>query len=259
LAAGLTLLGGCVSAEKFNRAVAANDRAQAELKNTHQKLQAALEDNQQLLNELALRNKQLSDKDRIRANLERANADWEKKFKQLKDLYNSAEPISVPVATLPPQLDKALQDLAQRHGDLVEYDRVRGMVKFKSDLLFARGSDDVSAEAKTALGKFAAVVKGAEAAQFHIYIVGHTDDMRIGPETARRHPNNWYLSVHRAISVKDALSGAGVQGKRMGVMGFGEYHPVAPNAPGKRGNPLNRRVEIWILSPDRFLTVSTSG
>ena len=117
----------------------------------------------------------------------------------------------------------------------------------------------MSAEAKSALGKFAEVVKGAEATRFHIYIVGHTDDMRIGSATARRHPDNWYLSVHRAISVKGVLVPAGVQDKRIGVIGFGEYHPVAPNAPGKKGNPLNRRVEIWIVSPERFLTASTSG
>jgi flagellar motor protein MotB len=35
--------------------------------------------------------------------------------------------------------------------------------------------------------------------------------------------------------------------KRMSVRGFSEYRPVAPNAPGKKGNPQNRRVEIYIV------------
>jgi flagellar motor protein MotB len=39
-------------------------------------------------------------------------------------------------------------------------------------------------------------------------------------------------------------------------MGFGEYHPVAPNKPGKKGNQANRRVEIWIVPPGSFLTTA---
>jgi chemotaxis protein MotB len=49
---------------------------------------------------------------------------------------------------------------------------------------------------------------------------------------------------------------AGLDPERIGAMGFGEYHPVEPNKPNKKGNPKNRRVEIWIIPPDRFLTVS---
>ena len=62
--------------------------------------------------------------------------------------------------------------------------------------------------------------------------------------------------MHRAIAVQGVLSKAGLTPARIGAMGFGEYHPVAPNAPGKKGNRLNRRVEIWIVPPDRFLTES---
>ncbi|NQU76594.1 MAG: OmpA family protein, partial [Planctomycetes bacterium] len=86
-----------------------------------------------------------------------------------------------------------------------------------------------------------------------------TDDIPISTATARRHPTNWYLSVHRAVSVVGALSTAGVPAKRMGAMGFGEFHPIAPNAPGHKGNPQNRRVEIWIVSPERLLTTAATS
>jgi len=35
--------------------------------------------------------------------------------------------------------------------------------------------------------------------------------------------------------------------KRMSARGFGEYRPIADNKPNKKGNPLNRRVEIYIV------------
>jgi len=31
------------------------------------------------------------------------------------------------------------------------------------------------------------------------------------------------------------------------VRGFGEFRPIVPNRAGKKGNPLNRRVEIYII------------
>jgi len=36
--------------------------------------------------------------------------------------------------------------------------------------------------------------------------------------------------------------------ERTSVRGFGEYRPIVPNKPNKRGNPQNRRVEIYIVT-----------
>ena len=38
--------------------------------------------------------------------------------------------------------------------------------------------------------------------------------------------------------------------QRLSVMGFGQWRPVEPNQPGQRGNPANRRVEIYIVPKD---------
>ena len=108
---------------------------------------------------------------------------------------------------------------------------------------------------KPALAAFARVINGPQAAKFYIYIAGHTDDVRIAKKiTLLRHPTNWYLSAHRAVAVQIELSKAGVAAYRLGVMGFSQYHPIAPNKSGSKGNPANRRVEIWIVPPDRLLT-----
>ena len=53
--------------------------------------------------------------------------------------------IEVPGVALPAELDELLQQLARDNPGLLEYDRRLGMVKFKSDLTFAPGSDTVTA------------------------------------------------------------------------------------------------------------------
>ena len=92
----------------------------------------------------------------------------------------------------------------------------------------------------------------AEAKQFDIVIVGHTDDVPIKrPATLAKHPTNWHLSVHRAIGVMKVLSGSGIASDRMAVKGYGEFQPLEPNKPNKGGNPVNRRVEIFILPSNK--------
>jgi chemotaxis protein MotB len=91
-----------------------------------------------------------------------------------------------------------------------------------------------------------------EAKQFDMVIVGHTDDLRIiRAETKQKHPTNWHLSVHRAISVLNLLTQDQVAEDRMCAKGYGEFRSVEPNKPNKGGNPANRRVEIFIIPSGR--------
>jgi len=155
--------------------------------------------------------------------------------------------IKVVKVKLPAELDRALKALAAQYPDAVEYDPQRGAVRWKSDLTFAKGSDAVRSGAMPSLKAFADIVKSAEASQFEVIVVGHTDNLRIGPVTAQKHPTNWHLSVHRAIAVMNALTRDGVAPERMGVMGYGEYRPLVPN-PARGGAEANRRVEIYLVS-----------
>ncbi len=167
----------------------------------------------------------------------------------------SSKPRTIVLNPLPPELNKALKDFAAANPKIAEYDQKHGMVKFKSDLTFSSGSAVVNDQAAATLEQLAKILNNIEAKGFSIYVAGHTDDVPIGrPDTRRRHPTNWYLSVHRAVGVEKILEKAGIGPKRISVMGFGEYHPVAPNKAGKKGNKANRRVEIWIIPPGQFLT-----
>jgi chemotaxis protein MotB len=151
-------------------------------------------------------------------------------------------------AALPVELSTLLEDFAAKH-DMVEYDSSQGMVKFKSDLLFEKGSDKVTSSAVEAVKLLCEILNSEEAKDFDVIIAGHTDDIPIGqPETRAKHPTNWHLSAHRAIAVLNVMTGNKIDPKRLSIRGFGEYRPFAANKPNKGGNPQNRRVEIYIVA-----------
>ncbi len=150
-------------------------------------------------------------------------------------------------ASLPVELSIVLEDFA-KDKEMVEYDSNRGIVKFKSDLLFEPGSDKMAPMAIEVIKSLCKILTSEQGGKFDVIIAGHTDDIRIGkPDTRAKHPTNWHLSAHRAISVLDLMSNNGVSPERMSIRGFGEFRPIVPNKPGKKGNPQNRRVEIYIV------------
>jgi chemotaxis protein MotB len=152
-------------------------------------------------------------------------------------------------AALPVELSTMLEDFAKQQPDMVTYDSSRGIVKFKSDLLFDKGSDTVAASAIEAVKSLSTILNSEQGKKFDVIVAGHTDDIPIQkPETRAKHPTNWHLSSHRAIAVLNVMASNGIEPKRMSVRGFSEYRPVAENKPNKGGNPQNRRVEIYIVA-----------
>jgi len=146
---------------------------------------------------------------------------------------------------LPAELSALLEDFAARE-EMVTFDPNRGIVKFRSDLLFKSGSAAVLPAAAEAVKSLCVILNSTKGKEFDVIIAGHTDDQPI-KYTLAQHPTNWHLSAHRAISVLDIMAKSNVDQKRMSVRGFGELRPIAPNKPGKKGNPQNRRVEIYIV------------
>lgn len=154
-------------------------------------------------------------------------------------------------APLPAEMNMLLHDFAKT-SDMIDFDEATGSLKFKNDLLFTPGSDQVTASAAESLKALGGIMTRAEAKQFDIVVVGHTDDVPIKrPATLAKHPSNWHLSVHRSIGVMKVLSSNGITSDRMAVKGYGEFRPVEPNKPNKGGNAANRRVEIFILPSNK--------
>lgn len=180
--------------------------------------------------------------DALRAQVDRLTQ-FNRELTQLVEQQDSHEmqrPQIVAVR-LPAVLDQALSAFAEKRGDAVSYDRARGAVKFKSDLLFESGSDVLRAESRGGLSEFAKIAASPEAADFEVIIAGHSDDTPITRgDTLTKHPTNWHLSVHRAIAVKNAIVQAGLAESSVAVMGYGQFRPLGTD------KAQNRRVEIFL-------------
>ena len=148
---------------------------------------------------------------------------------------------------LPVELTSKLEELADKYS-MISYDDERGVLKFESDLTFEKGSDQVMSSASDAVKQLCSIMNSPEAEKFDIVVAGHTDDIPVlKPETKAKHPTNWHLSAHRSISVLNIMTANSITAKRLSVRGFGEFRPVEDNLPNMKGNPKNRRVEIYII------------
>ncbi|MCH7686353.1 MAG: OmpA family protein [Planctomycetes bacterium] len=144
---------------------------------------------------------------------------------------------------------RRFQDLDRKYPEF-EFDPHTGVSKFHSDILFSSGSAQIKTSAVPLIQEFANIMNVDDAKRLNILVVGHTDDRPIRKRsTATRHPTNWHLSTHRAISVMTVLRNFGIGEDRMAVMGFGEHRPLDPN-PGDSAKARNRRVEIYVVPKD---------
>ena len=257
--AGLT---GCVSADEHKRLQTAFDEQGNQLREAENDLLKARARIDELTNQLAeanrlanLNNDGVAALRRERDLLSTQLADLNQKYQDL--LKMTGTPV------LPLDVNAALRELAAQYPDLMEFDERLGMIRLKSDLTFDLGSTEVRPAAKAALAQLAQIFNMQKIAKNEIQVVGHTDDVPIrgGGPTAARNPDNWTLSTNRAWSVLDIFRAYGLSEARGMAGGWGDQRPIAPNAPGKRGNEKNRRVDIYIrptIVPDNIV-VSTPG
>ena len=147
---------------------------------------------------------------------------------------------------LPLELEVALEQLAESHPDQLSFDAASGTLRFASDFAFDLGSAKVKAEAESSIATLAGILNGPNATAIEIQLIGHTDNVPVERDSTRqKHRDNVYLSVHRAIAVREALVEAGVDTARFLVAGYGEFRPLVPN--GAKGAPENRRVELLLV------------
>lgn len=124
-------------------------------------------------------------------------------------------------------------DVTVREGELwVE-------VELPSELLFASGRADLSAEAPPFVQRMAAALRGVE---MPIRVEGFTDNV---PLRGGRFDSNWQLSAARAAALVDRFTTDGIDPTVMSAIGFGEFHPVASND-SEQGRRRNRRVVVAI-------------
>jgi chemotaxis protein MotB len=115
-------------------------------------------------------------------------------------------------------------------------------IDISDKLLFKSGKYEITSQAKTVLGKVAAVLKNQPDIEF--MVEGHTDNVAYRSGVLI---DNWDLSVKRATSVVRILQKEyGLDPKKMSAAGRGEYNPLVENS--SAGNKAaNRRTRIVIL------------
>jgi len=115
-------------------------------------------------------------------------------------------------------------------------------------ILFDSGEAELKPDGAVVLRKVASFL--AAHPSLTVHVIGHTDNVPIKASARGRFPSNWELSTARATAAVRFLSEtAGVDPRRLGAVGYGEYRPVADNSTPE-GRARNRRIAITILSEE---------
>jgi chemotaxis protein MotB len=108
-------------------------------------------------------------------------------------------------------------------------------------VMFDSGEAILKPGGEVVMRKIAALL--AQHPDLKIHVIGHTDNVPI----RSRFASNWELSTARALAAVHFLTEkAGVDPRRVGAVGYGEYRPIADNATAE-GRSKNRRIAITIL------------
>lgn len=115
-------------------------------------------------------------------------------------------------------------------------------------VMFDSGEADVKPGGEAVLRKVAKLLEQHPGIKIHV--IGHTDNVPIKASARNRFPSNWELSTARATAaVRFLTETAGVDPRRVGAVGYGEFRPVADNSTTE-GRAQNRRIAITILSEE---------
>jgi outer membrane protein OmpA-like peptidoglycan-associated protein len=129
-----------------------------------------------------------------------------------------------------------VQLLRQFNVILETRDTARGLIVNMSDVLFDTGKYSLRPGAREKLARVAGIISGHVGLKLEVE--GHTDS--VGGDDY-----NQQLSEHRATSVRDYLTQAGIPLNSVTAKGFGKTQPVASNET-TAGRQQNRRVELVV-------------
>jgi chemotaxis protein MotB len=272
LTLAILVLGGClVGKGKYDALQAELDTTRAALqaqvaeRDTRiRDLEAALADEKAKLAAIEAEKAELLAK---KASLEASLRDEEARTKGLLDekaglvadkarLKGSVEEMRVALSELEARKAAAearigeFQSLLQRFKKLIDAGKLsvkivdgRMVVALATDVLFASGSAELSAEGATAIGEVAAVLASIPDRAFQVE--GHTDNVPIKTE---KYPSNWELASARSLTVVRTMIAAGLPATRVSAASYGEFKPAAAND-SPAGKAANRRIEIVVV-PD---------
>ena len=168
---------------------------------------------------------------------------------RIKGLAEEKEEATKTQASLEDEMKKALESKEVTISEL----KGRLTVNILDRILFDSGEAELKPEGQKILSQIANVLASHTNRQIHV--IGHTDDVPI----RRKFASNWELSTARATAaVRFLQERAGVDPRRLGAVGHGEFHPAAPNSTAE-GRAKNRRIEVVILPEEMAMPVEKVG
>jgi chemotaxis protein MotB len=196
--------------------------------------------------------------ERLQAELSAAAADAGKSAAEIADLKDKLSQVQAQNEQLQQEKDTALQSRKGLEDEMrsaleskdVTISRLQGKltVNILDRILFDSGEADLKPAGAAVLRKVAGIL--AAHPELKIHVIGHTDNVPIKAAARHRFPSNWELSTARATAaVRFLTENAGVDPRRLGAVGYGEFRPVADNATAE-GRARNRRIAITILSDE---------
>jgi chemotaxis protein MotB len=115
-------------------------------------------------------------------------------------------------------------------------------------VMFESGEAVLQPDGEAVLLKVAAILKQHPTLMIHV--VGHTDNVPIRAGGRARFASNWELSTARALAaVRFMTEKGGVDPRRLGAVGYGEFRPIADNSTAQ-GRARNRRIAITVVSDE---------
>lgn len=149
------------------------------------------------------------------------------------------------------KVSKTYQDLLKKMEKEISEGQVtiselkgRLTVNMVDAILFDTGKAEIKKEGIAILEKVVSILKGET--EKAIRIEGHTDNVPIAGNLAKRFPTNWELSAARAINVAKFLQEKGIDPTLLSAIAYGEYKPIADNETPE-GRAMNRRIEIILV------------
>jgi len=177
--------------------------------------------------------------DTLQSETEALKRQREEEVKEMKSTYEDL------LVGMKSEIEKGKITITQLKGKL--------KVNMLDEILFDSGRTTIKPEGVEVLERVGEILSNVR--DRAINVEGHTDNVPIGPELARRYPTNWELSAARATNVARYLQEKiGIDPTLLSATGYGEFQPVASNET-EEGQAKNRRIEI-VLVPTEITPVS---
>ena len=204
------------------------------------------------------------EKNTLQAGLQKLTEETNRTIKELKqknsELEGDKQMLQESIALLKKSKEKEFKDVSSTYENLfreMETEIKKGEIVIKElkgkltmdvldKILFDSGKTEIKSEGREILDRVVDIL--AITTDRSILVEGHTDNVPIAENLAKKYPTNWELSAARAINIVRYLEEQGIDPEILSASAFGEHRPVAENDTAE-GRAKNRRITI-ILQPD---------